>query len=121
MLPHGSVLRICGEKISLAYSKPYTLDPNWRFDPKNISESNYSVPYFSLGGDGRKVWAVGSDGIYHFATDKLPAFSAFPRPHRTPPSRIDWSNPEFILIRTGMNQRHSLSGGSLILVPRSAS
>jgi hypothetical protein len=114
----GSVVRICGERISLTYAKPYTLDENWKFDPENIGGANPSVAFYSLTGNERGVWAVASDGTYHFGKDAEPEFSPFPRFFHFPESGVDWSNPEFVLIATTKNQRFSVSGGSLILVPR---
>lgn len=114
----GAILRICDKKITLAFAKPYTLESNWHFDTANTSEAIASVPYFSLGWDAGNVWVVGANGIYNFSDQQLPNFYPFPRLYRYLSSNIDWSNPEFILIQTDMNRRHSLSGGSLILVPR---
>lgn len=118
MMSNGSVVRICNAKISLAYAKPYTVELDWHFDPKTPPKSLSSVPFYALASDASGAWAVGSDGIYRFTSNALPSFNAFPRIYRFPASGIDWSNPEFVLISTGMNQRHSLSGSSLIIVPR---
>lgn len=114
----GAVIRVCGDSISLAYEKHYTLDPDWQFDPENSDSDYSSVAFYSLGGNGDRVWAVASDGIYEFGTDTTPEFTPFPRVFRMPESGIDWSHPEFVLVQTTMNQRFSVSGASLILVPR---
>jgi hypothetical protein len=116
--PKGSILRVCGKQISLVYSKPYTLATNWRFDPAISDDSFSSVPFFSMGHNARGAWAVGNDGIYRFADEEVPSFTAFPKIYRLPDAGIDWSNPDFILILTGMNQSHSISGNSLLIVPR---
>lgn len=118
-MANGSVLRICGDKIELAYAKPYTTDPNWKFDPAApVQERFSSLPFFSMGSSVGLAWAVGSDGIYRFGSQAIPDFAAFGKAKRWPPSRIDWSDPEVVLILTDMNRRHSVSGNSLILVPR---
>lgn len=117
MMSSGSIVRVCGDKLSLAYAKPYTIDLGWQFDPKSPPQAG-SVPFFSMGKGSGKVWAVGSDGLYTFSNELLPMFKAFPRPFRLPASGIDWTNSDFILISTMMNQVHSLSGSSIILVPR---
>lgn len=118
-MAHGSVLRICEDKIELAYAKPYTTDPNWKFDPAGpAANQRSSLPFFSMGHNSRYSWAVGSDGIYRFGTQALPEFDAFRKGKRWPSSRIDWSDPDVVLILTDMNRRHSVSGNSLILVPR---
>src|SRR5262249_2430795 len=118
IMASGSVLRICRGKISTAYAKPYTLDPGWHFDPDHPPEADTSIPFYSIAGNTKGAWAVASDGIYHFAQDAVPDFTPFPRPYRFPASGVDWSHPDFVLVLTTMNQRLSLSGGSLILVPR---
>jgi hypothetical protein len=117
-VPHGSVVRICGESISLAYAKPYTLDPNWKFDPEDGIGTHPSVAFYSLAGDGAEAWAVANDGIYRFGNGLEPEFSPFPRSFVFPKSGVDWSSPDFVLVLTTMNQRFSVSGGSLILVQR---
>jgi hypothetical protein len=120
MLPSGSVVRVCDGKISLAYAKPYTLELGWKFDPDNYQNSMSSVPFYSANSNGNsdRVWAVASDGLYEFTDGALPAFTAYSGNFNLPVSGIDWSNPNFVLISTNMNQRHSLSGNSLILIPR---
>jgi hypothetical protein len=116
--PSGSIVRICGKGIALAYAKPYTLDPDWRFDPAHPAEAYPSVAFFSLGDSPDGVWAVATDGIYRFGTAPVPAFTAFPRSFNLAPGGVDWSNPAFVLVPTTMNRRFSVSGASLILVPR---
>lgn len=119
ILSGGALLRICDGRIELAYTKPYTLDPEWKFNPaEETGKALSSVPFYSLAAGSKGVWAVGSDGIYRFGSDPVPSFTAFDPWQPQTGSRIDWSNPDFVLIRTSMNQRHSLSGESLLLVPR---
>lgn len=117
-MSRGSVVRVCGGKISLAYAKPYTLDTAWRFDAQSKSDFSPTVAFYSLGTAGQGAWAVGSDGTYHFTHDDAPDFAAFPKDTPFPASGIDWSNRDFVLVATNINQRHSMSGISLILVPR---
>lgn len=114
----GSVVRICGETIHFVYSKPYTLDPNWKFDPDRAVETYASVAFYSLGSVVGGTRAVGSDGIYRFSKQVEPDFTPFPHPFNFPKSGVDWSNPEFVLVLTTMNQRYSVSGASLILATR---
>ncbi|GAB7550868.1 hypothetical protein NRB_03630 [Novosphingobium sp. 11B] len=118
MLSHGGVVRICGEDVSLAYAKPYTLDPDWHWDGKLDRERTSSVAFQSMRSEAgmATAWAVASDGVYRFGTAPLPQFSPFPK--RRLGDAVDRSHPEYILIPTDMNQRHSLSGRSFILVPR---
>ncbi len=117
-LSSGAIYRICGDSASLIYAKPYTLEPDWQFDPQKVGESSQSVSFFSIGGNGKSVWAVASDGIYQIADGAEPDFQPFPRNFQLPKNGIDWSNPEFILVQTTMNRAFSVSGASLLLVPR---
>jgi hypothetical protein len=118
MLSSGSVVRVCGRQIETAYAKPFTLNVGWRFDRANPPQSHLSVPFYSLGVGRGEVWAVASDGIYQFGRAPEPVFAPFTRARRFPAGGVDWSHPDFVLVATSMNQRHSLSGASLILVPR---
>lgn len=117
LMSSGMVVRVCGESFSLAYAKPYTIELGWKFNPKD-APSSPSVPFFSMGAGSNKAWAIAGDGLYTFAGNPLPTFAPFPRPSRLSASGIDWTNKDFVLISTTMNQVHSLSGSSLILVPR---
>ncbi|NKJ00979.1 hypothetical protein [Novosphingobium sp. SG707] len=116
MMSRGGVVRICGKEVSLAYAKPYTLNPDWHWDGK-LSDTETSVAFQSMaaGAKGDKAFAVAEDGVYTFTQELKPEFKAFSI-WRT--GNVDWSHPSYVLIRTHMNQRHSLSGGSFILVPR---
>lgn len=115
----GSVVRVCDGVISTAYEKPYTTEEGWKFDPAHpASEGDMTVPFYSLAAGRSGTWAVGSDGYYQFSEESVPHFTAFENGRRMVSKQIDWSNQDFVLISTNMNQSHSLSGSSLILVPR---
>jgi hypothetical protein len=113
----GQVARICEGQITVAYRKPYTLDPDWETNPL-AQESFSSVPFYSMASDEGAAWAVANDGLYRFGAEERPAFIPFGRTRRLPPSGIDWSDPRFVLVATDMNQHHSLGGTSLLLVAR---
>jgi hypothetical protein len=117
MMSHGSVVRVCGNDVSVIYAKPYTLDPNWRWAGKVDEHNLGSVAFHSLAParTGSRAFAVASDGVYQFVGPTEPNFAPFQRQRI---GAIDWSNPEYVLVRTQMNQRHSLSGGSYLLIPR---
>jgi hypothetical protein len=117
-LSHGSVLRICNTEITVAFTKPFKRALPRNDDPARPKGTESNIPFYSLGKGASGVWAVGSDGIYRFADDGLPAFTAFPQVFQMPASGIDWSHRDFVLVATDMNQRHSVSGRSLILMPR---
>lgn len=116
-LSSGQVVRVCDGRIAVLYRKPYTLDPDWEAKPSE-AESFSSVPFYSMVSSEGASWAVASDGVYRFAAEERPDFIAFGRTKRLPASGIDWSDPRFVLVATDMNRRHSISGGSLLLVPR---
>jgi hypothetical protein len=117
-MPQGSVVRVCPDGIALAYAKPYTLEPDWTFDPADVADTPANVAFYSLSGGMNHALAVASDGTYRFGTGTVPDFTPFPRVFTMPASGIDWSNPDFVLLLTTMNRRYSVSGASLILVPR---
>lgn len=111
--PSGEVVRVCGNEAERIYRKPYTLDPEWR--DEDIKQGVATVPFFAMSGGEGAAWAVGADGLYRFGAEPKPELHQFPKIRA---GGIDWSYPEVVLIPTDMNQRHSLSGGSLLLVPR---
>lgn len=117
MMSHGSVVRICGKDVSLVYAKPYTLKPDWHWDGKLDGEREASVAFQSMAAapGGGKAFAVASDGLYLFTGAPQPDFKPFPVRRG---GVVDWSHLEFVLVETHMNQRHSVSGGSFILIPR---
>lgn len=117
MMSRGRVVQVCGDNVSVVYAKPYTLDPNWRW-AANVDEDNRdSVAFHSLptARTGGRAFAVASDGVYQFAGSMEPNFAPFLRRRI---GAIDWSDADYVLVRTQMNQRHSLSGGSYLLIPR---
>jgi hypothetical protein len=117
LISRGAIVRTCGDKTSLVYGKPYTLDPNWRWDGTLDTGNGSSVAFqaLRLGKDGA-AWAVASDGVYRFSTAAEPEFTPFPvRKFRR---FVDWSHSVVVLVSTNMNRRHSLSGESYIIVPR---
>jgi len=120
MMSSGHVVRVCSGQVSLAYRKPITLDQHWEWTPGSSDMRGYSsVPFFAMaGGQGIAIAAAG-DGLYRFhSASQSPEFIPFGRTARWPASGIDWSDPDVILVATSMNARHSLSGSSILIVPR---
>jgi hypothetical protein len=117
MMSRGSVVQVCGNDVSVIYAKPYTLDPNWRWAGKIDEDNQDSVAFHALAParTGGRAFAVASDGVYQFVGSTEPNFAPFQRQRI---GAIDWSNPEYVLVSTQMNQRHSVSGGSYLLIPR---
>lgn len=117
MMSRGSVVQVCGNDVSVIYAKPYTLDPRWRWAGKIDEDNRDSVAFHALapGRTGGTAFAVASDGVYQFVGSTEPNFAPI-QPQRI--GAIDWANPDYVLVRTQMNQRHSLSGGSYLLIPR---
>ncbi|MDE1915226.1 MAG: hypothetical protein KGJ57_10025 [Sphingomonadales bacterium] len=117
MMSHGGVVRICGKDVSLIYAKPYTLQPDWYWQGKLDGDREESVAFHSMAAapGGGKAFAVASDGVYLFTGAMQPEFKPFSARRS---GVIDWSHPEFVLVETHMNQRHSMSGESFILIPR---
>lgn len=117
MMSHGRVVRVCGNDVSVIYAKPYTLDPNWSWAGRVDEDNLGSVAFHSIAPSrrGGRAFAVASDGVYQFGGSTEPKFAPF---LRRKIGAIDWSDPEYVLVRTQMNQRHSLSGGSYLLIPR---
>ena len=120
MMANGHVARICDDAVSLAYRKPITLERGWSWNAAEADMDHYgSVPFFDIFESELGAVSVGSDGIYVFGPDDAsPRLRAFNRGTMWPESGIDWSHPDYIMVATTMNARHSLSGGSIILVPR---
>lgn len=120
MASGGHVVRVCDGEVSLAYRKPITLSTNWQWNPQDQDMSGFSsVPFYALSGSAAAAIAVAGDGTYRFTpASETPEFTPFGRLAYWPASGIDWSNPDVVLVATTMNAAHSVSGSSLLVIPR---
>jgi hypothetical protein len=109
MMAHGSIVEVCGSAIRTIYSKPYS---------KLYREDHYStVPFFGIVAASQRLLAIGSDGLYDIRPEGA-VVSALPAFQRIGSVSVSFALPHVVLVVTGINQRHSVSGSVPMLVPR---
>ena len=120
MMSSGNIVRVCDTEVGLAYQKPYTLERDWTWDADTVDEARYNtLPFFDIVETQEGAVAVSVDGLYTFGpSDADPEFSVFPDAWVWAENGIDWTRADLILVLTTMNQTHSLSGASLLVVAR---
>jgi hypothetical protein len=110
MMAHGSIVEVCGSAIRTIYSKPYS---------KLYRDDHYStVPFFGIIASNHKLLAVGSDGLYKIGPEGTVEVSALPKFERIGNVSVSFAVPDVVLVVTGINQRHSVSGSVPMLVSR---
>lgn len=116
MMSTGRLVEICGDRIATFYAKPYTLDPDWHFDPQ-APEAHEAVPFYGLAASGDALWAVGTDGLYRIDAagirfTKLPAFE------KIGGIWVSFAVPRMVLVKSSINARASVGGPAILLVPQ---
>ncbi|MBP2161266.1 MULTISPECIES: hypothetical protein [Asticcacaulis] len=116
MMAHGRIATVCGASIKTLYSKPFgDKSPNPDLKPE---DAYMTVPFFGLTAVGDRLLAVGGDGLYTIGETGAPEFEAMPAFKKAGPFRISFARPGVVLVLTTVNQRHSVSGATPMLVVR---
>jgi hypothetical protein len=115
-LPSGHLVEICGNRIVTYYAKPYTLDPDWHYDPK-APEARESVPFYSLAASGDALWAVGTDGLYRIEAGGGIRFTKLPAFEKIGGIWVSFALPDMALVMTSINARRSIGGPAILLIP----
>lgn len=125
-LSYGRLAEICGTQVQPIYYKPYEdpdLTPAERAERLRRmgfpeGESPSTVAFFGLARVGDTLWAVGNDGLYDIGSDGTAHFVPPPQYKDVGGIPVSYDLPQFVLVLTIINQRHSLGGASPLLVPR---
>ena len=113
--PKGRLVEVCGDQVETLYSKPIDiiLVPGVR--PKLDTGT---VAFFGISRDGARLRAAGIDGQYTVGEEGVVDFSPLPSFKTVGTIGVSFELPNFVLVLTGINQRHSIGGDVPILVPR---
>jgi len=117
---HGAVVEICGDQVRELYSKPAAKSPP---SPAEAGmevvdlNSGGTVAFFGLIRTGNTLWAVAKDGLYNLRPDGAAVIVPLPELKDVGGIRLGFL-PDFAVVLTTVNQRHSLSGAVPLLVPR---
>ncbi len=116
MMMHGRIVEACGDKIRLLYAKPHA--SAWADLSKKHVPITETVAFFGLTASEDALWAVGIDGLYRIDRNGAAASTPLPQFRTIGGIGVSFENPALIFVMTDANQRHSVSGGVPMLVPR---
>ncbi|MCX7362741.1 MAG: hypothetical protein NTV97_12900 [Alphaproteobacteria bacterium] len=113
--PKGRLVEVCGDQVETLYSKPIDiiLVPGVR--PKL---GTGTIAYFGISRDRERLKVVGVDGQYTVGRGGVTDFSPLPDFKTIGNIGVSFEVPNFVLVLTGINQRHSIGGEVPLLVPR---
>jgi hypothetical protein len=116
IMAHGRIVEICGSKVRRLYFKPF--DPQPRNGGLDDGEPASTVAFFGLARNGNTWWALGMDGLYRFDGTQVSEFRPLPAFEDKGGYSVSFAIPGLALVRTGVNQRRSLSGSVPIMAVR---
>ena len=111
--PRGGLVEICGDQIQSLYFNSIEA-----IRVPGVRPTLDSVAFFGILRDGERLRAVGVDGLYSVGKEGAAEFSPLPTFKTVGNIGVSFEVPNFVLVLTGINQRHSISGDVPILVPR---
>jgi hypothetical protein len=117
MVPHGRVVEVCGDTMEQLYVKPYGRPG--RDNPMGADgEPLVTVAFFGLTSAGDAICAAGLEGIYRIGAGGTAQMTPMPTFKKIGDIGVSFDLPHLILVRTSVNQHHSVRGGVPMLVPR---
>jgi hypothetical protein len=121
-LPTGRVVEVCGTAVHTVYSsKDSSLGLNLL---KRIgiaakdADRAASTPFFGIAAHENAIWAVSPDCLYQIKLDGSAVAHPLPTFRTVGTIQVSFADPHFVLVRTDINERHSLGGSVPILVSR---
>ena len=110
MLSEGRILRICGDKVAVVYSA--------KIPRKSLFEKDFGEtwPFFNLV-EMRNGWAAISYGRLFRSSGGTVTESEVPEFAPWHGLNLAVASPEFLVLSTSLNARHSLSGDTPLLIP----
>jgi hypothetical protein len=112
-LPEGHLVRVCGTKVTLAYSKAIESG----FEREGQSP-NGSVAFFGLARQGDVLWAAGVNGLYRVRAVGPVDMVPMPRFKPVGNFHVSFDVPGIVLLVTQINRRASVSSGAPMIVAR---
>jgi hypothetical protein len=104
MEAHGAIIEMCGNKMRQLYSKRY--------------DKFSTVAFFGLANDHSVTWAAGMDGLYKIDFKGDGAFSPLPEFRNVGGFNVSFGMADLALVQTRINQRHSVSGRTPMIVSK---
>lgn len=114
--PSGRLVRVCGSAVERLYARPLKVGD----EPVEFPDGQPypSVAFFGVLARGNILWAEGVDGIYRFDGKGAPTIRPLPAFRKVGGLRVSFALPGVVLVLTEINERHSISGATPIMVGR---
>lgn len=116
--PRGRIVEVCGDSVQQLYSKRYAVEDSSDQTAGTSDERFPTVAFFGLTRQGDALWAAGIDGIYRIDAAGVAQSTPLPVFEEIGGIRVSFDSPHFVLVRTSVNQRRSISGSVPMIVPR---
>jgi hypothetical protein len=116
----GHIVTVCGptggDQVRMLYRKQFgERYPNMDLPPEDAYQT---MPFFGLATVGGKLLAAGGDGLYTIGETGDAEFEPMPDFKEIGPFHVSFAKPGVVLVLTLVNQRHSVSGATPMLVVR---
>lgn len=113
MSSHGSILRVCGEDVSVVFEKSYTVDGF------NNAKWKMAEAFFGLiAAADEGFWAISSEAFYRFGVDGTKKDEyALPKLKSISGIYLSRELPGVIVVRTDANWAVSVSGYTPLVIP----
>lgn len=120
MHAEGKIITVCGANGRDEISKLYRKQFGERYPNMDLPEAEayQTAPFFGLMPAGDRLLAVGHDGLYLLGESGDPVFRPMPAFKKVGPLHISFAEAGVVLVLTSVNQRHSVSGATPMLVAR---
>lgn len=103
---HGRIVEVCGDQVNPLYSQALGKD-GW-----------HTVAFWGIARSGDGLWAAAMDGLYRIEKGQVADAIPLPAFRSAGNSSVSFAIPELVLLVTTINARASVSGPSLLVVPR---
>jgi hypothetical protein len=121
-LPRGRIVEVCGTAVRKVYSSRDSNLGRTLLKRIGIAEDDtdraVNIPFFGITARENAIWAVSPDCLYQIKPDGSAVAHPLPTFHTVGTIQVSFADPQFVFVRTDINERHSLSGSVPILVPR---
>lgn len=117
MFSKGRLVEVCGTQISEYYSRTYS-NSEIGIERNPNESSGTSTSFFGVVNNGTEIIAVGVDGIYKINPRGSVSITNHPEFVNYNGVYANFDDPNYVLVLTTINQSHSMSGATPLLVLR---
>lgn len=117
MFSKGRIVEVCGTHISEYYSRTYS-NSEVGIERNPNESSGTSTSFFGVVNNGTEIIAVGVDGIYKMNPRGSVSITNHPEFVNYNGVFANFDDPNYVLVLTTINQSHSVSGATPLLVLR---